>query len=42
MNLEAAGIKRKMQLSELDEWREKHIIIPRFIWREPKDGTIRG
>jgi hypothetical protein len=23
MNLEAAGIKRKMQLSELDEWREK-------------------
>jgi hypothetical protein len=23
MDLEAAGIKRKMQLSELDEWREK-------------------
>jgi hypothetical protein len=23
MNLEAAGIKRKIQLSKLDEWREK-------------------
>jgi dTDP-4-amino-4,6-dideoxygalactose transaminase len=23
MDLEAAGIKRKMQLSELDEWHEK-------------------
>jgi hypothetical protein len=23
MDLEAVGIKRKMQLSELDEWREK-------------------
>jgi hypothetical protein len=25
MDLEAAGIKRKMQLSKLDEWREKSI-----------------
>jgi hypothetical protein len=23
MDFEAAGIKRKMQLSELDEWRER-------------------
>ena len=34
MDLEAAGDKRKMQLSKLEEWREKYIVMPRFIKRE--------
>jgi hypothetical protein len=31
-----------MQLSELDEWRKKHIIMPRYIRREPKYEMTRG
>jgi hypothetical protein len=42
MDFEAVGVKRKMQLSKLDEWREQHIITPRYTRREPKDGMIRG
>ena len=42
MDFEATGIKRKMQLFELDEWREKHITTPRFTRREQKDGMTRG
>jgi len=34
MDLDAAGDKRKMQLSKLEEWREKHITMLRFIKRE--------
>jgi len=35
-------IKRKMQLSKLDERRErKPIIMPRFTKKEPKDGMTR-
>jgi hypothetical protein len=42
MDFEAIGTKRNMQLSELDEWREKHIITLRYIRRGPRDGMIRG
>jgi hypothetical protein len=42
MDFEAVGTKRNMQLSELDEWREKHIITLRYIRRGPRDGMIRG
>ena len=42
MDFEATGTKRKMQLSKLDEWREKHIITPRYTRREQRDGMIRG
>jgi hypothetical protein len=42
MDFEAVGVKRKMQLSKLDEWHEQHIITPRYTRREPKDGMIRG
>ena len=42
MDFEAIGTKRKMQLSELDEWREKHITMPRYTKRGPKDGMTRG
>ena len=42
MDFEAVGTKRKMPLSELDELREKDIIIPRFTRRERKDGMTRG
>ena len=42
MDFEAVGTKRKMQLSELDEWREKAYHTPRYIRREPRDGMTRG
>ena len=42
MDFEAAGTKRKMQLSELDEWHEKHFTTPKFTRREQKDGMTRG
>jgi hypothetical protein len=42
MDLDTAGVRRKMQLLELDEWREKkHITIQRFIKRESRDGMTR-
>jgi hypothetical protein len=42
MDLEAAGVKQQMQLSKLDEWREKLITTPRCTRRGPKDGMPRG
>ena len=42
MDFEAAGIKRKMQLSELEEWREKAYTTPRYTRKGPKDGMTRG
>jgi hypothetical protein len=42
MDLEAAGIKKRCNSLSLMNGKKKHIIIPRFIKREPKDGTIRG
>ena len=42
MDFVAVGTKRKMQLSELDEWHKKHITTPRFKRREQKDGMTRG
>jgi hypothetical protein len=42
MDFEAAGTKWKMQLSELEEWRERrHIIVPRSTRKEPRDGTTK-
>jgi hypothetical protein len=40
MDFEAAGIKRKMQLSELDEWREKAYHITK-IYKERHDKRIK-
>jgi hypothetical protein len=42
MDLEAAGIKGRCNSSNLMNGQKKHITIPRFIRREPKDGMIRG
>jgi hypothetical protein len=41
MDFEVVGEKRKMQISELEEWREKLIIVQSFIKKEPRDGLIR-
>jgi hypothetical protein len=41
MDLDVVRVRRKMQLSELDEWRKKHITIQRFIKRESRDGMTR-
>jgi hypothetical protein len=43
MDFEATGTKRKMQLSELDEWCEKayHITTPRYTRRGPRDSMTR-
>jgi hypothetical protein len=42
MDFEAAGTKRKMQLSELEEWRERRcVIVPRSTRKEPRDGTTK-
>jgi hypothetical protein len=38
----AARTNRKMQLSELEEWRERgRITVPRSTRKEPRDGTTR-
>jgi hypothetical protein len=42
MVFEATGVKRKMQLSELDEWCEQAYHNRRYTRREPKDGMTRG
>jgi len=43
MDFEASGEKRKMQLSELEEWRERrHSTIQRFTKSEQRDGMTRG
>jgi hypothetical protein len=41
MDFEATGEKRKMQLSELEEWR-KLITIQKSIKRELKDGMTKN
>jgi hypothetical protein len=42
MDLEAAGTRRKMQLSELDEWHEKANHNTKIYKREQRYSTIRG
>jgi hypothetical protein len=42
MDLEAARVKRKMQLSELDEWREKAYHNARMYKERTKSGMTRG
>jgi len=42
MDLEATGERRKMQLSELEEWREKAITIRGSTKNERRDGKKRG
>jgi hypothetical protein len=41
MDFEEAGEKRKMQLSELEEWRKRHIIMQRFTKRGQRGGMIK-
>jgi hypothetical protein len=42
MDLEAARVKRKMQLSELNEWREKAYHNARMYKERTKSGMTRG
>jgi hypothetical protein len=42
MNFEAAGTKRKMQLSELDEWHEKAYHNAKIYKERTKRGMING
>ena len=42
MDFEAAGTKRKMQLSELGEWREKAYHNAKIYKERKKDGMTRG
>jgi hypothetical protein len=39
MDLKAAGTKRKTQIAELEEWRERPTTVPSYIEKERKDGT---
>jgi hypothetical protein len=39
MDLKAARTKRKIQIAELEEWRERFTIMSSYIKKEPKDGT---
>jgi len=41
MDLHLAGKNHRMQLSKLEEWREKHIITPKSTKKEQRDGMIR-
>ena len=41
MDFEAAGKNRKMQLSELEEWREKDIIMQNSTRREQRGGMTK-
>ena len=40
MDLQSAGIKRQIQLAELDEWREKAYHSSNSTKSEQKDGMI--
>ena len=42
MDFKKAGMHRKQQLSELEEWRNKHTIMPRSIKRRPRSVTTKG
>jgi len=42
MDLEAAGDKRKMQLFELEEWREKTYHNAKIYKERAKDGMTKG
>ena len=42
MDFEAVGTKRKMQLSELDEWRKKAYHNTKIYKERKKDGMTRG
>jgi hypothetical protein len=42
IDLPSAGIKRQMQLGELEEWRERAYHNARMYMRKPRNGTIRG
>jgi hypothetical protein len=39
MDLKVARTKRKIQIVELEEWREKAYTVPSYIKKEPKGGT---
>jgi hypothetical protein len=39
MDLMAAGIKRKIQIAELEKWRKRLTTVPSYIKKELKDGT---
>jgi hypothetical protein len=41
MDLKAAGTKRKIQIAELEEWREKAYHSAKLYKKEPKDDTTR-
>jgi hypothetical protein len=42
MDFKATGVKRKMQLSELNEWRERAYHNSKIYKEESKDGMTRG
>jgi hypothetical protein len=39
MDLMTAGIKRKIQIAELEKWRKMLTTVPSYIKKELKDGT---
>ena len=42
MNFQKAGMHRKQQLSELEEWRDKAYHSAKIYKRRPKSGTTKG
>jgi hypothetical protein len=36
---QGSGTKRKIQIAELEEWRERLTTLPSYIKKESKDGT---
>jgi hypothetical protein len=42
MYFEAVGVKRKMQLSELNEWHERAYHNSKIYKEQSKDGMTRG
>jgi hypothetical protein len=40
MDFPVVGIKRQMQLVEIDEWKKKHTTAQRYTRKEPRDGMI--
>jgi hypothetical protein len=42
MDLKVAGNRRKIQIAELEEWREKTYQVPSYIRKASKDGMTSG
>jgi hypothetical protein len=42
MDINQVGEHNKMQISELEEWRDKAIMMPLYTKKEPSSGTTEG